>query len=99
VNARVSSKKIAAIEIAACEPLAGRLPTQAKARVRTGGRSAATPASDDFNRQIFIRTLAADSKSAAQQGGNTLKRVVRAINPIHQISAFLSPRIPFGGDC
>jgi hypothetical protein len=37
--------------------LAGRLPTQAKARVRAGGRAAAMPAGDDFNRQISIRTL------------------------------------------
>jgi hypothetical protein len=48
--------KIPAIEIAPCEPLAGRLPTQAKVSVHAGGRSAATPAGDDFNRQIFIRT-------------------------------------------
>jgi len=44
--------KISAIEIAACEPLAGRLPTQAKTRVRAGGRPAAMPAGDDFNRRI-----------------------------------------------
>jgi hypothetical protein len=45
--------KIPAIEIATREPLAGRLPVQAKARVRAGGRPAATPAGADFNRQIF----------------------------------------------
>jgi hypothetical protein len=46
------SFKNTAIEIAACEPLAGRLASQAKTRVRAGGRPAAMSAGDDFNRRI-----------------------------------------------
>jgi hypothetical protein len=45
--------EIPAIEIAAFEPLAGRLPAQARTRVRAGGRPAAMFAGDDFNRRIF----------------------------------------------
>jgi hypothetical protein len=47
-----NSFKNTAIEIAACEPLAGRLAPQAKTRVRAGGRPAAMSAGDDFNRRI-----------------------------------------------
>jgi len=39
----VPPPKISAIEIAVCEPLAGRLPAQARTRVRAGGRPADCP--------------------------------------------------------